>query len=86
MNEFDFQSNWMPIIDLPPSATRCIVTDGNIVAFATYIKDNEHEVWLFEGLQEKDPKLDIIGWMPSPKPMKRKEVKTAYVEKNTGKD
>lgn len=72
--EFDIQSNWIrPADTLPPSGTRCIVTDGDVVLIATYISENQESfVWMFTGLTESDSKnFDVQGWMPLPRPIKK---------------
>ena len=74
MDEFDIQYNWIrPTESFPPSGTRCIVTDGDLVLMATYISENnESHVWLLTGLAEADSKtFDVQGWMPLPKPIKK---------------
>jgi hypothetical protein len=72
--EFDFQENWIDISSgYPQSGTRCLVTDGEIVIFAKYIKDNEHSTWIFEGLNNNPKDFNVIGWMISPKPLIRKD-------------
>lgn len=71
MNGFDIQSNWMrPSATLPNTGTRCIVTDGDVTVFATYV--NADCGWLISELTFDDAKkFDIQGWMYPPKPIKK---------------
>ena len=53
----------------PSNGSRCIVTDGENVTIATYINDGSKAHWMFceviAGL------FNVIGWMPSPIPMRK---------------
>jgi len=72
--EFDIQSNWIrPTTTLPPTGTRCIVTDGDVVVIATYISENsENCIWMLTGLNESDSKAFVVqGWMPLPRQIKK---------------
>ena len=83
--EYDIQTNWIrPTTTLPPSGTRCIVTDGDVVVIATYISENnENCIWMLTGLTETDSKAFVVqGWMPLPKPIK-KLVKANEESENT---
>lgn len=69
MEEYEFTSKWIRDNN-PPTATRCLVTDGELVLIATYVTDNTHSHWVFSGLDDSQ-KFDVIGWMELPKPIKR---------------
>jgi hypothetical protein len=75
MDEFDFQANWCSMSTPPPSGTRCIVTDGEVIFIATYILENDgNNVWICSGLTEPNSKnFKVQGWMPLPKPIEKKE-------------
>lgn len=68
--EFDIESNWIrPTDNLPPSGTRCIVTDGDVIIFATYVGDCG---WLFSEISSNCAKIfNVQGWMLPPKPIKK---------------
>lgn len=71
MEKYEFIGHWTNAsLETPPNATRCLVTDGELIVIATYITDDTHSVWLFQGLAEKD-KFDVSGWMDLPRPMKK---------------
>jgi len=57
----------------PPSGTRCLVTDGDVVVIATYISDSQdsRKLWLFCGsVTEKEVgSFEVQGWMPLPRPI-----------------
>ncbi len=83
--EYDIQTNWIrPTTTLPPSGTRCIVTDGDVVVIATYISENDENcIWMLTGLTETDSKAFVVqGWMPLPKSIK-KLVKANEESENT---
>ena len=63
--DFDFQANWSQMSTPPPSGTRCIVTDGNVIFIATYIVESDgRNIWFFSGLTENDSKnFKVKGWM-----------------------
>ncbi len=84
MDEYIFTQSWIPISTPPLNATRCLVTDGDLVIIATYLcrDDLESPVWMFQGLSAGTP-VDVIGWMDLPKPM-RKPAK--YVELSSEKN
>jgi hypothetical protein len=71
MEEFDFQANWCDMATPPPSGTRCIVTDGEVIFIATYILETDgNNMWICSGLAETDSKnFKVQGWMPLPKPI-----------------
>jgi hypothetical protein len=73
MEEFDFQANWARMSSPPPSGTRCIVTDGDVIFIATYIIDSDgRSIWIFSGLTESDSKnFKVQGWMILPTPIKK---------------
>ena len=71
MEEYIFSSKWNRIENPPTSATRCLVTDGEIVIQATYIIDGPDKcVWIFPDITHSE-NFNIIGWMELPKPMKK---------------
>ncbi len=75
MDAYEFQSKWNPATTPPAPGTRCIVTDGEVVVFGTYVKDlhcNLDEnvgVWIVTEVKSDHPFV-VAGWMSSPKPMK----------------
>lgn len=73
MENFDFQANWSRMSSPPPSGTRCIVTDGDVIVLATYLKDHDgHTAWFFSGIPDNDAKaFDVQGWMPLPRPIQK---------------
>ena len=73
MQEYEFVGHWTNKDTLPTNATRCLVTDGDLVIIATYLTDGTKSTWMFHGLDEKD-KFNVIGWMELPRPMKKPEV------------
>ena len=67
MEEFDFQTNWCDMSTPPPSGTRCIVTDGEVIFIATYILETSSNVWIYSGMSETDSKnFKVRAWMPLP--------------------
>jgi len=82
MDEYIFTQSWKPISTPPYNATRCLVTDGDIVIIATYVQNNDSAMWMFQGLSAGTP-FDIIGWMELPKPIKKP---AKYVELSSEKD
>jgi hypothetical protein len=69
--DFDFQANWSEMTTLPPSGTRCIVTDGDVIVIATYLYEESGNIWIFSGLTESDSnKFRVQSWMELPKPKK----------------
>lgn len=82
MKEYEFQSSWILSSDPPISGTRCIVTDGELVMFATYVCDHENlGTWVLTGVEATLP-FSVIAWMPSPKPFKKS---IPYDDKNLAK-
>lgn len=72
MEEYEFQAVWQPFpITGPPNATRCLVTDGDLVVIATYISDTENSTWMFQGLTDDEASFKVVGWMPLPRPMEK---------------
>jgi hypothetical protein len=72
MEEFDFQANWCGMSSPPPSGTRCIVTDGEVIFIATYILESGGNIWIFSGLTESDAKnFKVHAWMALPKPSEK---------------
>lgn len=72
MNDYKFESYWVTIIELPPSGTRCLVTDGEHITIATFVSSGEPPaVWLFS---EVVGQFDIISWMPLPKTFKKNTI------------
>jgi hypothetical protein len=69
-DEYVFNESWIPISTTPPNATRCLVTDGDLVIIATYLQSEESFMWMFSEL-EKGTSFNVIGWMPLPRPMKK---------------
>jgi len=73
MNESEFTAVWSRMDTPPPSGTRCLVTDGDVVVIATYISDSSDKrtLWLFCGnIADKDAHtFEVQGWMPLPKPI-----------------
>lgn len=69
--DYEFSGVWQPYPQTGPSnATRCLVTDGDIVVIATYLTDNkETSAWMFQGLNDNGASFKVIGWMPLPRPM-----------------
>jgi hypothetical protein len=74
MEEYEFRSHWSSMETLPTNATRCLVTDGDLVITATYLVDSflQH-VWIFSDVDHKE-NFNIIGWMPLPRPMPKPAV------------
>lgn len=85
MEEYEFQAVWQPFpITGPPNATRCLVTDGDLVITATYLVDSSlQHVWIFSDVDHKE-NFKIIGWMPLPRPMP-KPVEDIVNEKTVSK-
>lgn len=66
--DYEFSGTWQPYPQTgPTNATRCLVTDGDIVVIATYL--NEGPAWVFQGLTDNGASFKVIGWMPLPRPM-----------------
>ena len=79
--EYKFESGWIFSSHLPASGTRCIVTDGELVVFATYAcHHGESGTWVIPEIHSSES-FRVIGWMPSPKPMKKA---VPYNESHTG--
>jgi len=71
MQEYEFNEVWKPYpLTGPLNATRCLVTDGDLILIATYITDEDKITWVFQGLNNSD-KFNVIAWMPLPKPPKK---------------
>jgi len=69
----EFKSTWTrPSVLTPPTGTRCLVTDGDVIVIGTYISESPDKcIWILSGLTETDSStFDIQGWMPLPKPIK----------------
>ena len=63
------EDKWIRISnETPPSGTRCIVTDGDIIIIATYVKEPTNDVvWVFTGLSQAHADSFIVKyWMPLP--------------------
>ena len=73
MEEFDVQSNWVPITTPPLSGARYIVTDGDVIVIATYLSDIDGtSAWIFSGLTETDAKkFNVLAWMSLPRQFKK---------------
>jgi hypothetical protein len=86
--DFDFQANWSRMATPPPSGHRCIVTDGDVIVLATYIKDSDGHAWIFSGINEADSKsFKVQGWMPLPHHIKKLiEINEKPVETNLGEN
>jgi hypothetical protein len=70
MADFDFQANWCDMLSPPPSGTRCIVTDGEVIFIATYILENDgNNVWICSGLEDSKNTFKVQSWMPLPRPI-----------------
>ena len=69
-DEYEFIGHWSDMKTPPPTATRCLVTDGDLVLIATYLNDGEETMWLFQGLTAEET-FNVIGWMELPRPMKK---------------
>ena len=67
--EYKFESGWNFASNLPPIGTRCIITDGDLVVFATYVSAG---TWIIPEVNTiPEHPFKIIGWMPAPKPMRK---------------
>lgn len=66
METYEFRGCWVHISTPPGSTGRYIVTDGDTIVVGTYVGD----AWLLEGINASTP-YKIIGWMETPKPMKK---------------
>jgi len=78
--DFDFQANWSDMTMPPSSATRYIVTDGDVIVIATYLTESNGNIWIFSGLTESDSKtFKVQSWMELPKPKPKKFVPTPTV-------
>jgi hypothetical protein len=72
MEEPIFTSGWIrPSVELPINATKCLVTDGDVIVIATYLSEPEKSIWVFQGIDSEAKSFDIQGWMPLPKPIKK---------------
>lgn len=82
--EYQFTGVWQPYPATGPSTgTRCLITDGDLVMFGTYIADGTgNTIWLIPEFNSDHP-FNVIGWMDTPKPMKKRVV---YDETNVGKN
>ena len=78
MEKYEFTAIWHPSTEPPASGTRCMVTDGELVVFATYVLNGNNGHWLIPECDSAHP-FTVIGWMESPKPMPKRIV---YVEKS----
>lgn len=83
MNDYEFTAIWQPYPATGPSpGTRCLITDGDLVMLGTYVTSGEGEsIWLIPEFNSDQP-FDVIGWMDTPKPMKKRIV---YNEEGAGK-
>jgi len=71
MEKYEFIGHWTNAsLETPPNATRCLVTDGELIVIATYIADETHSLWMFQGLGDT-VEFNVIGWMELPRPMKK---------------
>jgi hypothetical protein len=92
MEEYEFKSHWSNMETSPANATRCLVTDGDVVITATYLQqDGKTSVWVFQGLETDKEKFNVVGWMPMPRPMKKPYVvliskNEIPIDKNMGGD
>lgn len=68
---YEFISYWEGVETSPPNATRCLVTDGDLVVIATHLTDSDKTTWMFQGLIDGGKGFNVIGWMPLPRPMKK---------------
>lgn len=73
--EYEFRGIWLRMTNPPPSGTRCLVTDGDVIVIGTYLsdKDSGQSLWLFNGaIPDKTPDtFNVQGWMLLPKPIKK---------------
>lgn len=92
MNESEFTAHWSRMTTPPPSGTRCLVSDGDVVVIATYLTDNQTKevMWMFNGLNEAERQVfDVQGWMPLPKPIQKiipEPPKEIVIEKSCNED
>jgi hypothetical protein len=71
MDKYEFIGHWTDTDTPPTSATRCLVTDGDLVVIATYVSNNgKNSMWMFQGLNE-GAQFHVIGWMPLPRPIEK---------------
>ena len=70
LNEYEFTGRWSDMKTPPPNATRCLVTDGDLVLIATYLNDDDKSVWMYQGLTAGET-FNVIGWMELPRPMEK---------------
>lgn len=80
-NSYEFIGHWQDADKvLPLNATRCLVTDGELIIIATYIADSpESSHWMFQGLTD-GKEFNVIGWMDLPRPMKKPVVISAITQ------
>lgn len=71
MDKYEFIGRWSDMATPPANATRCLVTDGDLVVIATYISDTENSTWMLQGLTDGGASFKVIGWMPIPRPMEK---------------
>lgn len=71
MDKYEFVGHWSDMDTPPTNATRCLVTDGDLVVIATYLSDKETSAWMFQGLTDGGASFKVIGWMPMPRPMEK---------------
>jgi hypothetical protein len=72
MEEYEFKSYWSSMETPPGNATRCLVTDGELVVIATYINDCEkNSAWIFQGLTDGGTTFQVIAWMNLPRPIQK---------------
>ena len=70
--ELVFTAQWSYMDTPPPSGTRCMVSDGDIIVIATYLTDNETKeiMWICNELCGGQHKMsNVRGWMPLPPPI-----------------
>jgi len=62
-------NDWILIRDaFPSSGVRCLVTDGNVIVFATYLLNAGEPTWLFSGLTDPNDKtFEVQAWTHLPK-------------------
>ena len=63
--------NWtryIPNESMPIQGERCLVSDGEFVVIARYIKNNDEIVWIFDEESHKDIKIDWFQYLPDEPP------------------
>lgn len=64
----DNWTRYVPNESMPSENTRVLVSDGEVVVIARYIKNNGEIVWIFDEESHKDIKIDWFQALPEEPP------------------